>query len=103
MGKSARSVTIRFQAGMLVIEAGESTVEVFARGDWPTAIMGDALWVRVLAKKMPAGDPIRPHVQDRRLYSAPSSLPCASFRDPLTDGFGVNLTAAGLRQGTFAT
>jgi hypothetical protein len=34
--------------------------------------------------------------------SAPSSLPCASFRDPLTDGFGVNLTAAGLRQGTFA-
>ena len=35
--------------------------------------------------------------------SAPSSSPCASFRDPLTDGFGVNLTAAGLRQDTFAT
>jgi hypothetical protein len=33
--------------------------------------------------------------------SAPPSSPCASFRDPLPVGFGVNLTAAGLRQGTF--
>jgi len=31
----------------------------------------------------------------RRFHSAPSSSRCASFRDPLTDGFGVNLTAAG--------
>lgn len=77
MGKSARTVTIRFQAGMLVIEAGESTVEVFARGDWPTAIMGDALWVRVLAKKMPAGDPIRLHVQDGRLYANAFAVRCA--------------------------
>ena len=38
-----------------------------------------------------------------RYLTAPSSSQCASFRDPLTDGFGVNLTAAGLRQGTFAT
>ncbi len=31
----------------------------------------------------------------RCIGSAPSSSRCASFRDPLTDGFGVNLTAAG--------
>ena len=35
--------------------------------------------------------------------SAPPSSPCAPFRGSLADGFGVNLTAAGLRQGTFAT
>src|ERR1700733_2819061 len=35
------------------------------------------------------------------LAASPSSR-CASLRDPLTDGFGVNLTAAGLPQGTFA-
>ena len=28
-------------------------------------------------------------------FSAPSSSRCASFRDPLTDGFGVNPTATG--------
>ena len=38
MGKSTKSVILRFQGGTLVIEAGESTVEIFARGDWPVAI-----------------------------------------------------------------
>lgn len=77
MGKSARTVALRFHEGMLVIEAGESTIEVFARGDWPTPIMGDALWVRVLAKKMPSGDPIRLRVQNERLYANSFSVQCA--------------------------
>jgi len=65
--------------------------------------MGDALWVRVLAKKM------RQETQFALTFrtedSTPRRLRChvPLFRDPLTDGFGVNLTAAGLRQGTFAT
>lgn len=77
MGKSTKTVTVRLQDGMLVVEAGESTVEVFARGNWPTPIMGDALWVRVLAKEMPAGDPIHLRVHDGRLYANAFSVRCA--------------------------
>jgi hypothetical protein len=77
MDKSSTNVTLRFQDGMLVIEAGESTVEVFARGNWPAPIISDVLWVRVLAKKMPAGDPIRLRVQDGKLYTNAFAVRCA--------------------------
>lgn len=77
MGKSTKSVILRFQGGTLVIEAGESTVEIFARGDWPVAIITDAIWAHVLAKKMPAGDPVRLRVQEGKLYANAFSVRCA--------------------------
>jgi len=84
MDKSATNVTLRLQDGMLVIEAGESTVEVFARGNWPAPIISEALWVRVLAKKMPAGDPIRLRVQDGKLYTNAFAVRCALSLEELS-------------------
>jgi hypothetical protein len=77
MGKSTTNITLRFQDGMLLIEAGESTVELFARGIWPTPVISDALWVRVLAKKMPAEDPVRLRVEDGKLYTNKFAVRCS--------------------------
>jgi hypothetical protein len=76
MGKWARSVTLSFESGSLVIEAGESMMKVSARGEWPEPIMTDASWVRVIAKNMPEGNPIRLCVQDGKLSTNKFSVPC---------------------------
>ena len=77
MDKSTTNITLRFHDGMLLIEAGESTVELFARGCWPTPVISDALWIRVLAKKMPAEDPVHLRVEDGKLYTNKFAVRCS--------------------------
>ena len=53
----------------LFIEAGSAIAKAPAKGFWPLTIIVGALWVRRLAKSMPAGDPIHLRVDEGRLHT----------------------------------
>jgi hypothetical protein len=76
-----RGVSLRFEDGWLFIEAGHgnAVAKTPARGCWPLTIIVGLSWVRRLAKNMPAGDPIRLHVnvEENRLYTNRYSERCS--------------------------
>jgi hypothetical protein len=74
-----KGVSLRFEDGWLFIEAGHghAVAKVPARGQWPLTIIVGVSWVRRLAKNMPAGNPIRLHVEEGRLYTNRYSQRCS--------------------------
>lgn len=78
-----QGVTLRFENGWLFIEAGHghAVAKAPARGRWPLTIVVDTSWVRRLGKSLPAGDPIRLRVEDRRLYANRYSVRCSWTSD----------------------
>jgi len=76
---------LSFSDGCLNIEAGETSFVVPVSGQWPETIFVDANWVRRLAMKLPAGDPLRIRVADDRLYVARYSEPCSREPQPVAD------------------
>jgi hypothetical protein len=77
MGKGASGASLRFENGWLYIESGNGVAKAPARGVWPVTIIVGASWVRRLAKRLPAGDLVRLHVDEGRLYANRYSEPCA--------------------------
>jgi hypothetical protein len=75
-GKQASGATLRFHDGWLYIESGNAIAKAPARGVWPLTIIVGASWVQRLAKRLPAGDPIRLYVDEGRLYANRYSEPC---------------------------
>lgn len=76
-----KGVSLRFEDGWLYIEAGHghAVAKTPARGCWPLTIIVGVSWVRRLAKNMPAGNPIRLHVdvEESRLYTNRYSERCS--------------------------
>jgi hypothetical protein len=76
-----KAVSLRFEDGWLYIEAGHghAVAKAPARGYWPLTIIVGLSWVRRLAKNMPAGDPVRLHVnvEENRLYTNRYSERCS--------------------------
>jgi hypothetical protein len=77
IGKRPGDASLRFENGCLSIEAGNTVAGAPARGTWPLPIFVDASWVRRLAKRMPAGEPIHLRVDAGRLYVNRYSERCA--------------------------
>jgi hypothetical protein len=77
IGKHPEDASFRFEDGCLSIEASNTVAVAPARGTWPLPIFVGASWVRRLAKRMPAGDPIQLRVDAGRLYANRYSEPCA--------------------------
>src|SRR5579872_1811922 len=77
VAKSPGCASFRFENGCLSIEAGTTGADAPARGTWPLPIYVGASWIRRLAKRMPAGDPVYLRVDARRLYANRYSEPCA--------------------------
>jgi hypothetical protein len=77
MSKRSTGASLRFEDGWLYLEAGHAVAKAPARGHWPVTIVVGPSWVRRLAKRLPAGDPVRLHVADGRLYANRYSEPCA--------------------------
>jgi hypothetical protein len=76
MGKQTSGVSLQFEDGGLWIESGAGIAKTPARGTWPLTIIVGRLWVRRIAKNMPAGDPVRLRVEEGRLYANRYSEPC---------------------------
>ena len=76
MGKQSSGVSLQFEDGWLWIESGAGIAKTPARGTWPLTIIVGRSWVRRMAKKMPAGDPLRLRVEEGRLYANRYSEPC---------------------------
>jgi hypothetical protein len=76
-GKGAGDAVLRFEDGSLSIEAANTVADVPARGTWPLPIFAHASWVRQLARRMPADDPIRLRVEAGRLYASRYSQACS--------------------------
>src|ERR1019366_8913715 len=74
--KRPLDTSFRFEDGCLSIEAGNTVAHAPARGTWPLPIFVGASWVRRLAKRLPAGDPIHLRVDAGRLYANRYSEPC---------------------------
>ena len=77
IGKRLGDGSLRFENGCLSIEAANTMAETPARGIWPVPIFVGNSWVRQIARKMPAGDPIRLRVAEGRIYANRYSEPCA--------------------------
>lgn len=77
IGKCPGDASFRFEDGILSIEAANTVEDAPARGTWPLPIFVGVSWVRRLAKRMPAGDPILLRVDAGRLYANRYSEPCA--------------------------
>jgi hypothetical protein len=77
IGKRRGDASFRFEDGCLSIEAHNTVADAPARGTWPLPIFVGASWVRRLAKRLPAGEPIRLRVDAGRLYANRYSEPCA--------------------------
>ena len=78
MRKRPSSASLWFEDGSLNIASGSAIASAPARGTWPLTIIVGASWVRRLAKSIPAGDPVRLHVDasEGRLYANRYSEPC---------------------------
>ncbi len=76
-GNYAGDASLRFEDGLLSIEAGNSVAKMPASGIWPVPVYVDASWVRRMAKKMPEGEPIRLRVAEGRIYANRYSETCA--------------------------
>ena len=68
--------SFRFKDGCLSIEANNTAADAPARGTWPLPIFVSTWWVRRLARRLPAGDPIHLRVDAGRLYANRYSEPC---------------------------
>jgi hypothetical protein len=77
IGKGTGDASFRFENGSLSVEAANTVAETAARGTWPLPIFAGLSWVRRLAKRMPAGNPIHLRVEAGRLYANRYSEPCA--------------------------
>jgi hypothetical protein len=77
IGKRAGDASLRFENGSLSVEAANTAADVPARGTWPLPIFAHASWVRQLARRMPADDPIRLRVEAGRLYASRYSQACS--------------------------
>jgi hypothetical protein len=77
VAKSPGDASFRFENGRLSIEAGNTVADAPARGTWPLPIFVGASWVRRLAKRMPAGDPVHLRVNAGRLHANRYSGPCS--------------------------
>ena len=77
ISKRGGDASFRFEDGCLSIEANNTVADTPARGTWPLPVFVGVSWIRRLAKRMPAGDPIRLRVDARRLYANRYSEPCA--------------------------
>src|SRR5579884_1475602 len=69
MGKRSSGVSLQFEDGWLWIESGAGIAKTPARGTGAQTMIIGRAWVRRLAKHMPAGDPVRLRVEERRLYA----------------------------------
>jgi len=77
IGEHPGDASFRFKDGCLSIEANNTVADAPARGTWPLPIFVSTWWVRRLARRMPAGDPIYLRVDAGRLYANRYSEPCA--------------------------
>ena len=76
IGKHPGDASFRFEDGCLSIEAGNTVADAPARGTWPLPIFVSTCWVRRVARRVPAGDPIHLRVDAGRLYANRYSEPC---------------------------
>ncbi len=83
MSKDPGDVGLAFDDGCLSIEAGDTVAKAPASGIWPAPIFVAASWVRLMARKMPPGDPLVLRVEGERLYLGPYSERCSLA--PTTD------------------
>jgi hypothetical protein len=85
IGNLPGDASFRFEDGTLSIEAANTVADAPARGTWPRPIFVCTSGVRRLAKRMPAGDPIRLRIDEGTLYANRYSEPCAwTPRQPLS-------------------
>jgi hypothetical protein len=77
VGKRQGDASFRFHDGRLSIEADNTAAGVPARGTWPLPIFVGSSWIRRLARRMPAGDPLHLRVDEGRLHANRYSEPCA--------------------------
>ena len=77
IGKYAGEASLRFENGLLSVEAHGTVASAPASGAWPIPIFVQASWVRRLARRMPPGDPLRLEIKEGRIYVERYSEPCA--------------------------
>jgi hypothetical protein len=77
IGKYAGQACLRFENGLLSVEAQGTVAGAPARGAWPVPIFVYASWVRRLSRRMPPGDPLRLEIKEDRIYLERYSEPCA--------------------------
>ena len=77
IGKYAGQASLRFENGLLSVEAQGTVASAPARGAWPIPIFVHASWVRRLSRRMPPGDPLRLEIREDRIYLERYSEPCA--------------------------
>jgi hypothetical protein len=77
IGKDPGEASLRFEDGRLSIESCGTAANADASGVWPAPIFVRASWVRRLARRMPAGDPLRLRIEEGRIYVNQYSEPCA--------------------------
>lgn len=77
IGKHAGEASLRFENGLLSVEAHGTVASAPASGAWPIPIFVHASWVRRLARRMPSGDPLRLQIKEDRIYLERYSEPCA--------------------------
>ena len=77
IGRRPGGVRLCFEDGRLAIEIGGTVADMPASGTWPLPIFVRGNWVRKLAKRMPAGDPIHLRVDAGRLHANRYSESCA--------------------------
>jgi hypothetical protein len=77
IGNRRGGARLRFEDARLVIEVEGTVAEVPANGSWPLPIYVRGTWVRMLAKRMPAGDPIHLRVEAGRLHANRYSESCS--------------------------
>ena len=77
IGKHPGDVSFRFKDGCLSIEANNTAADAPARGAWPRQIFVSKWWVRRLASRLPAGDPVHLRVDAGRIYANRFSQPYA--------------------------
>ena len=77
IGKYAGQACLRFENGLLSVEAHGTVASAPASGAWPIPIFVHASWVRRLSRRMPPGDPLRLEIKEDRIYLERYSEPCA--------------------------
>ena len=77
IGKYAGQASLRFENGLLSVEAHGTVASAPASGAWPIPIFVHASWVRRLSRRMPLGDPLRLEIKEDRIYLERYSEPCA--------------------------
>lgn len=77
IGKYAGEASLRFENGLLSVEAHGTVASAPASGAWPIPVFVPASWVRRLARRMPPGDPLHLQISEHRIYLERYSEPCA--------------------------